>query len=195
MLRFILRLGYYLAAIILIGSVVIYLYPPSEYVSSSPSMETLDITAQDKGIIYALAFDMYNTGKVTKESVLAGKDVVLALRAEASDKVNDHYIFNSLSSLYAYDQDKNNWLDVSDPVFLRLDLMSLTRSGERRFMGLEPSGVRAIQIDPAILDKDDESVIDKIVAQAVMTDGSRRNVYLIKLNMRKIPNTERWTVE
>jgi len=179
-MRFLIRLLYIIAGIIIILSAIFYFFPPSEYFGvKEPSFETFDVSAtQQEGLIYALVVDMDDDHSVTKSSVLSGKDPILVLREqgkEENDQQAERFFFNDMSSLMQYDDNGDQWITVADDIFPRLELMTILSPGNHNYVSLTRSGIEAIV-----------KASDGRIAYVVMRDGSRRDVRLLQLRVQDL---------
>ena len=84
---------------------------------------------------------------------------------------------------------KDGWITpVTDPVFLKIEVATATRRANRppNFLPIAKSGINAIYIDRNSVKEgmEEEQILDRSVAYVVMSDGSQRAIFIVRLPIR-----------
>lgn len=133
------------------------------------------------GSVHVLAVDLNADADLNYTSFLKSDDSILVLHN--SNSTNDHS--NDVVDekfLAALDTNHDAVIDANDPVFAKLELLTIIKdsdgSRKLKFIPLRDAGVRAIYLENKYLDASAQKTFEysHIVASVVLADGSKRLV-------------------
>ena len=146
---------------------------------------------EGEGTVHVLAVDLNADADLSYTSFLKSDDSIMALHNSNStdDHSSDVVDEKFLTSL---DTNHDAVIDANDPIFSRLELLTITKdkdgSRKLKFIPLRDAGVRAIYLENKYLDASAKKTFEysHIVASVVLADGSKRLVRDIVIDKSKI---------
>lgn len=195
-MKWIMRLIYTIAALILIGAFVLYLYQNVEFngVGGKKSVVEHEMTSQHSttGVVHAIAIDMDHNEIVNHTTVENGDDAFFVIKASAKSLQDltdvgegKIYVFNGVTTLIQHDKNFDGWINQVDTIFNDLELVFFRKlSRERRIVTLPQAGINALYFNEAYLDEikqGKEPAVGEVIGSVVMADSSRRTMKIIAL--------------
>jgi CRP-like cAMP-binding protein len=146
-------------------------------------------------VTMVMAVNVDNAPAITVENIQNGSVPILAIHnsSNSSEHQRDTLSFvNQFAQLVFFDSDQNGRIDMSDPVFSRLELVFLSTDPSKiKRLPIADAGIRAIALNkPELIDyaiNNQPTKLQDVNSTVIMANGSRRDVKILPIRQNLLP--------